>query len=513
MIATDGYEEPFEAPLALSPSRNGSRQPGGTATFRPTGSGGVFRYAREDGNREATRYLAAAALLDVHYAAMVVRRIVYQPFKALAPAHGADIGVVARWAVYSLRRREQRDVLLTLVLAAGLASAWLLLAWPVASLAALLAMIGAAWSVVCAEFWTRIYRVVVGQMLRGHFDPAGAPPPREHWEAERIAAVSARREGNLVVFSRHSAFAGSGVRLAREQMVIDVSHGTQVEDGEPLQPDPFSNADIHAALRSALARIGFPEMRVEDRLFVNGRHIKDHKAFLPKLKEPPATSVDPEIMQDCVLHPSPDARVYLCAEMPGWQGQLVVTLFARAVHTGGSLYIEWQYYVLPPVKAEFLQIDKLYDRPLRARLRHTCSWGARNAPGALLAAPFRVAAAGRRKRAAGKILAAQAYAIEHGLDFDYGAEKSIREEASGESRQHYFLGRDEIMYVLVSQQVLLREIRSFLRQRHVDLGEFESQAKVIVDATFKSYNVHVSNAEGVNVAVGDNARAGGAKQK
>ena len=91
-----------------------------------------------------------------------------------------------------------------------------------------------------------------------------------------------------------------------------------------------------------MKKIAFADIHVEERLFVNGRHIKKNRTLMPNgILAPPATYVSPSLLKEAELHPTPDARVYVCVEMPGWQGQLVVTLFARAVHVGGSLYIEW----------------------------------------------------------------------------------------------------------------------------------------------------------------------------
>ena len=99
-----------------------------------------------------------------------------------------------------------------------------------------------------------------------------------------------------------------------------------------------------------MKKLEFSDMKVEERLFVNGRHLKGNEDFLPNGEmAPPAVSVGTRLLLEATLDPTPDARTYVCVEMPGWQGQLVVTLFVRAVHAGGSLYVEWEYRVLPPL--------------------------------------------------------------------------------------------------------------------------------------------------------------------
>ena len=72
---------------------------------------------------ETTRYLAAATQLELKYARSVVSQIIGEPFCAVAPAAGADVVAVTRWALAALRRRAQRVVVLTCLLLAGVAVA------------------------------------------------------------------------------------------------------------------------------------------------------------------------------------------------------------------------------------------------------------------------------------------------------------------------------------------------------------------------------------------------------
>jgi hypothetical protein len=53
----------------------------------------------------------------------------------------------------------------------------------------------------------------------------------------------------------------------------------------------------------------------------------------------------------------------------------------------------------------------------------------------------------------------------------------MREDACGRRRQHYFLARDEIMYVSLAQKTLLRTVENFLKDHRVSLSEFNDQVK------------------------------------
>jgi hypothetical protein len=257
-----------------------------------------------------------------------------------------------------------------------------------------------------------------------------------------------------------------------------------------------------------MKKLGFSDMRVEERLFVNGRHLKNNKIFLPSGEAaPPAASVAPGLLLEATQHPTPDARTYVCVEMPGWQGQLVVTLFVRAVHAGGSLYIEWEYHVLPPLREWFLRVDGRFGVAKARRLWRAGQRGAREVIPALLKSPFYMGADVVRFVEAKRWLKRTLGEIKQGQGFDYGAVSSIREDAYGQSRQHHFLERDEIMFVLMSQEILVREIRAFLRKHNVDLGGFDRQVEEISKSTYKFYNYHVGNVSDSVVAIGPKASA------
>jgi hypothetical protein len=429
--------------------------------------------------------------------------------------------VVARWAIGSLHRRLRRELALSGILAAGLALLVLAMMlgpyWPGAIAIVLLTLIS-GWAVGLTEYWDR-YRCVRTHMLRGRFNPDDAPEPADSRQRDRLRTVSRRRSGNLVVFQGRRAFAGAGYRVPKVggTLVIDVSKGKRDDDEDDedegsarekkaqkpeVTPDPFTSEDVHAAIIEAMENLGLHDVWVEERLFVNGRHIQGDPGFLPSPDQPPTASVNPALLRQAIQHPTPDARVYICVEMRGWQGQLIVTLFARAVHLGGSLYIEWSFYVLPPVGLDFQSIDTLSDTAEFRRLCGDAVYWARRTPKALVLAPVAVSRSYRNERSANRYIARQRHRIERGQIIDYGAARSVREYAAGWQRQHYFLERDEVMFILVAQEKLTRVVRDFLKKKNVDLEQLEPQIKVINDNAANFYNVRIGEATNSSIAMG-----------
>jgi hypothetical protein len=466
---------------------------------------------RQNPDHETTRYLSAATQLSIEYARSVVAKVVNEPFRALAPTFGVDVPVVAKWALKAVQTRALRDYILMAIFVAMLPLPALVVLWP-EGLVLLPLLFIAAWLTVSFERWERIHNVITQRMLRDRFDPEEAPPPHRDDDCERLDEVAKRKDGNLVVFSGHSAFIGSGDKSRYQRILLDVSRGKEADDGTPMEPGKFTSQDLHTAIVKAfdctagLAR-SLANIRVYERLFVNGLHIQNNPRLLPDRLKPPPTSADRDLLTDAALHPTSEARTYVCVEMPGWQGQLVVTLFIRAVHTGDSLYLDWTFQVLPPLDDVFLMIDRFYEQSSYRQFTSSMRLGLRETASALFQSPRQALRTWRQPHLAERHRTQQAKAIEKGYVFDYGARRSIREDACGRRRRHYFLARDEFMYMLLAQQTLTRAVEIFLSDHNVDLGQFKDQVKVIFDNSIKVGDI--SNSAGVTIGNNSSSTASG----
>lgn len=468
---------------------------------------------RENANpcRESTRYLAAATQDRIWYAQFVVDTVINDRFRALAPTFGVDVPVVAKWAIRALRTRALRDYILSVIAITLLFVPVLALLW-LPALMFLPLLFVAAWLAVSWEYWDRIHNVITRKMLWDRFNLDEAPNPRRDSDRRRLDVVAQRRDGNLVVFSGHAAFIGSGRQRQRSHILIDVSRGLKDENGNPQKPEPFTSQDLHTALIEAFGEktgLGkrLDNVRAYERLFVNGRHVKNNERLRPKPSQPPETTVSEELLTEAALHPTPQARTYVCVEMPGWEGQLVVTLFVRAVRVGDSLYIEWEFRVLPPLRKDLLIVDERFEVPWYFQVKESLRIGMRDVVSELLASPFRACRRWCRPYILRRYESNHAYKIENGYAFDYGARQSIREKACGTQRHHHFLARDEIMYMLLAQQTLGEAVSDFLHKHKVDQGEFDEQVKVIINNTRNTYNRTTNVSDSTGVVVGDNSKA------
>ncbi len=446
-------------------------------------------YSRGDEANETSRFLAAYTQLDLGYARKVKRRVIGEPFRALAPVYGADPAVITRWALSALRREFWRNALLFAGWATFVPVLWI--GWPWQTRIPAFAIILPIFviSVVTAEQFL-IQHVLVTRMLRNVFNPEDAPKPGTRKTRDMLAAAADPDDRNLVVFHEDSPFVGSGRPEYHWNLALDVSHGTRLGDSTRRDPAGFASAELHAEIIDALSHMELRDARVGERLFVNGRYIQDNPKLLPGWKpasRPPARVKD-RILRQAARHPTPDARVYICAEMPGWEGQLVTTLFVRAVHAGGSLYIEWSFHVLPPLSKLLPDIDKLYSEPAALQLVTAFGRGLLRAVPYFLLAPLAMAWHGWYKARIKVRHYVQAWKIGHDQVFDYGAERSIREDASGFARPGHFIEQDQVMAIMLAQEALLQAVRNFLVRHDVDLAEFEGEVQVITYSTQKRYN-------------------------
>ncbi|MET9381003.1 FHA domain-containing protein [Streptomyces sp. NPDC002928] len=445
---------------------------------------------QDDARSATTRYLAAATQLDIDFADLVVRQVIDEPFRALAPVFGADLGVVTRWALSARRRRLLRDLALLTVLstllitiAQGVLSHqdeltsgspeslgdW----WQrYAVLAVLLPAV--AWLVLALDTWVTEYLVLRRKMTHGRFDPADAPGPVSGRARDRLAAVAERPAGNVIVCSDFWPFAGSGDQVSEWDIPIDIRRGTPLPEGRGRRdPRPFSTGELYDALITAARELGLANLRAEERLFVDGRDLTRDRDLLPDPFRPPVTRIPVPLMRAVPGGLSATRRSYVSVEVPAWSGQLVLTMFLRAVQVKGTLYLEWSAYVLLPMRRVYYGVDHLPRRSSAGcAVRALAAAGPRVLP-ALLSAPRALARRAAADGAASAIRRRQRREIRDGYLFDYGAGMSIREIARGLEPGRYFLDRDQSRILQTTEQHLMLTITDFLDSRGIDSESFQ----------------------------------------
>ncbi|MFC9843926.1 FHA domain-containing protein [Streptomyces sp. NPDC060223] len=478
----------------------------------------------DDARTMATRHLAAATQLDPGFADLVVHQVVNEPYRALAPVFGADLGIVTRWALSARRRRLSRDgalcallVFLVAVIGIGvrthldeLRAGQADFDWQGYAVAAV-AVLTLAWLVLALDVWVTQFLVLRRKLTASRYDPAHTPEALGSRVRERLAAVAERPAGNMVVCSDYWPFAGSGDQVDEWERPVDIRKGARSENGGGRRrPQPFTTGELYDVLIAAARGLGLANLRVEERLFVDGHDVARDQRLLPDRLRPPLTRIPTALIRSMPDGLGTTRRSYVSIEVPAWSGQLVLTMFLRAVQVQGTLYLEFSAYALLPMRPEYYTVDNLPHRTaggaavraLTAALPWTLPALLRS-PGALVrrAAASRAAAAHRRR---------QRRTISGGYRFDYGAQYSIREYARGLDEGRYFLGRDLTRILNTTQQHLLNTIGDFLESKDIDSDDFQRLQQNIVQNFGDDNRVYADNNRGNLIAHAKNARAGGA---
>jgi hypothetical protein len=448
---------------------------------------------------ETTRYLCAAVHIDDEFADHVVATLVEQPRRAIAPAYGVDLPAVVRHALAARRRRLIRDRVLVALVILFVALPFVRFAvggfdpisvgvaldvlWPSA------VVLVVAWLVVAAERWVERVRVLPGLSI-GAFDPRALTRRSDGREEARLDAVARSQSGNVVVFGGWNPFVGSGLLVEEWSFAVDVTRG-QWDTGTKARRRPhyFEAEELYDRMAEALRAVGLPGLRIHQRLFIHGTDVRHDRRLLPNPNAGPVSDIDESIVRQSMQDVESVARTYLCVEATGWHGQLVVTMFFRAVRLEGSLFIEGASFALLPLRQEYYEVDAIRKAGAMVGWLTALGWAARPTFPLLFGSPYRLAH-GLASPGADPSAA-------YGHVVNYGATTSIREFATGGAHNRYFLQLDHQMYAKVVSERLLKSVGDFLREHGVDTDEFTIHQTTIN----RNRTVTVSAGAGSQVAV------------
>jgi hypothetical protein len=412
---------------------------------------------------ETTRYLCAAAHLDRRYRTIVLEATVWEKQRAVCPSYGVDLSVVARHAVVAERRELLRDAFLTVVLGLAVAvPAALVLTGPArltAFVGALAILITMALGAVALETSARL--ATLGRMLQlgGRPDDLPSPPGPIGAVLQELAEAN---DGNVIVFTVFDPFIGSGTVVDAGSFTVPlIPQEERLRERSSRLAGPLRSGEVIDALTGALRGLREPYLRVEPRVYVNGYDVAMFPDLLPDPLLRPRIHAPSSLLHQTIELPTGNVRPYLCAEFTCWHGQLVVTSFIRVATFPGVLYVEIAAYLLPPLKASYYTVDELRIRTTGERLTATIKETTVHWFPALLASPFRLAAAANDRLAAARRERLHERRVADHLLIDYGAVTSIRERASG-GHPNYFMEQDTDMYVKVVQQKVVDTIMAVL---------------------------------------------------
>jgi hypothetical protein len=452
---------------------------------------------------ESTRYLCAAAYLDRGFANQVITKVLEEEHRAVAPSYGVDVVPVVRHCLTAERRRRLRDLALIGVVLVGGPVLLLAGASPAGVVLRLLLL---AWAVIFVESAVNRYEVLAARLLRDRFDPAAPQAPLTRRQARLLRELHENERGNVTVYSGFSPFVGCGLDQGGWSFALNAGKGRR-DLHETLEPIPFEVEQLHDEVVSALRALGLRQVRIEDRLYVNGQDIRDDRRFLPDPFARPGAWADAETLDQFLHTPTQRVRHYTCIQVVDWQGELVLSIFFRCTKAGGNLFVEASYFLLPPLREEYHKIDNLRATPDLAGGAELALKAAVGTIPILVMAPFHVLAHLTSGLTRWQERRSMRRTIRANPSFDYGATTSIRQSGMSTSYRRYFQRLDREMYVKTLEQRLLDAIIQFLDEHNVDVSDLvERQTTILNNGVMLSGGS--IQAESLAVGTGARARAG-----
>lgn len=481
-------------------------QPRMEATFRATGG--------DHRGSDATRYLCAAAYLDPQFRERALATVEKEPFKALGPNYGCDLGVVLTHCLRARRIARIRDVCLTVLLLAFLATPGLLgalgyvlsephyfsetLAWVVLCLTFALAV-----AVVFVELFMVRFRILGGELSKAGFSAHNSVAPAA---MKCVPPEIARgRAHNVVVYGGFTPFVGAGATIGGWSFALRTDKGREDIKGLPETPQPFDVAELYQRVAADIEALDLPNLRIQPRIYVDGRSVRADGRFLPKIVGRPRHHLESGTLERLRDQLGGSARWYQAVEITDWSGELVLTIFVRFQQLPKSLFVEANYALLTPFKKSFYRVDEedcelrlgaIRDLVFQAALLTLWRWPT---------APFRAAALAWQPVGSLAENGANARAIERNPGHNYGAETSLRESAADQSYRVYFQRLDKDMYLKTVEKQLLDALVEFLDEHGIDTSGLKERETTILN---NGVMISGGSLQAESLAVGDKAQAG-----
>jgi hypothetical protein len=470
----------------------------GQAASSPATDAGEADLTAAGANRESTRLIAATAELDARFARRVVRDVVKDDHRAVAPSFGVNLGTVLRHCVAARGRHTARNVLLialTPLLIIGLAH----LSTGSGIVLALIAF-AIAWVAIFSEDWTARHRVAARGLTHGSYDPSYGTLELTSGANGRIGELEQAESTNVVVYSGFSPFVGSGINQARWSFAVNVAKGREGPDGLRATPQAFTVDELQTAVAAHLTGLRM-DLNISDRLYVDGELVRDEPRIVPDRFRRPRTSLGPNELVD--LASEGVGRRFRCVTVSGWAGEVVYTLFVSFTRTGASLFADATACLLLPPHEGHRRVDSIEPRPfITERLRSVARAGV-----ATIRLPLdalatlgeaRPAWTAWRRRVGGR------RAIASNPRYDYGALAGVREVAQSNRYRRYFQFADRDMYGKILDQEIFDAVRIFLAEHDIDTSDFEERQLAVLN-----YGVLVTGGrlEADSLAVGAQAQS------
>lgn len=450
---------------------------------------------------EATRYLCARAQIDEKWCDSVLEEFLDNDFSAVGICYGVDLPTVLRSCLHAKERRKEKNSILAILYIVSIVFLITIFLSPLALVAYC-----TAWRILYSEQKKARHTIVAKYMQRGTFNPGSLFNFSIDASIEsKLSEIASTQDANVLLYKGASPFIGAGRNIGIWSYSVDISNGKE-DVGVRKKPMYFGVSELYEQITRSVNSLGFTNLVIEDYLCISGKEVRGEKKLLPKPVMRPITRVDDSFMKYFAEKPKRWARHYKCIRVSDWSGELVLSIFVRFSIVQKSLFIEANYFLLKPLDETFHQIDQLRSKPSandRWRMALSTMFKSFSYGEEVIKSTIGAAADNRKKKREKKELEEE---ILYNGAFDYGAEASLRENASQQDNySQYFQLLDKEMYLRSIERRLVNSIISFLDSKNIDTSELkEEKTTILNNGVIVSGGAFNAN----SLSVGENSKAG-----
>jgi hypothetical protein len=491
-----------------------------------------------------TRLLCAGVYLDDGYRRSVIRELLTERFRQIAPSYGYDVVPVLGHALAAHTVRVYHAVFLLM----GLVLFGLL--WMINVLSFVPALLLFAWAAWVGSF---LLRIVTLETLIREFKP-GRPesgagfqavyPRSDRLGPDRAAELTEQQatDHGVIYYGGFTPFVGAGYELgswANAELLIEAAPSPLFGSEAEREEDPFEGGGADGADGRADGLIPFDvreitdyvaehlaadlHERAEESVRIEGL-VVERRRYAKAIAKRASGRIDAQLdVTQIHWKESYDAaREYLCIRIGSWDQEVVTSMFVGFDIKGNTLHTEFYPYVLPPIKEAFHAVDRLPDelnpRLLGRLALHSLFAMPLETLGTLLS-PLalrlpnstkvvhrldRKLAKGHRGSVIGD-LSSLGLARYAGVQLDRGARFSVRQLATVNELHHFFQKSDMVKYLQVVERSLLHVIETFLCEHNVDLTDHRAAQASILNQSFGDVHNH---GDGNITSLGNRGRQG-----
>ena len=309
---------------------------------------------------------------------------------------------------------------------------------------------------------------------------------------------------NIIVYSGYSPFVGSGIDIGGWSFVVDIDKGKRILN-QRIAPMNFELSDLYSIIEDEIVNLNIPNITINDKVFINGKKIRRNPDLLPDKLGYPVNTVSEDFLTEVMNRNNTDARFYKVIQVTDWEGDLVLSAFLRFQKSEKSLFVECNYFLLPPIREEYKNVDTIKEE---SGIKYFIKWVLRLVGEALLHSLLSIfnvygyisevvsGIFGGKEATMRKI-------VKKSPDFDYGAKTSIRETLIQHSYSQHFQKLDKERYFKTVEKRIFNTLEEFLDMKNIDTSEFKERETSILN---NGVLVTGGNLKADNIAIGEKSK-------